>query len=60
MYAGRCASAMRSSTSGKKYGNLSMTDLRELRVLRDENSKLEPLVADLSLDKHILDEIVGK
>ena len=34
--------------------------LRELRQLREENSKLTQLVADLSLDRHILQEIVQK
>jgi len=42
----------------KKYANLGSTEIRELRQLRDENAKLKRLVADLSLDKHILTEIV--
>jgi putative transposase len=32
----------------------------ELRQLRDENAKLKKLVADLSLDRHMLQEIVRK
>lgn len=44
----------------KKYGGLGSTELRELRLLREENAKLKRLVADLSLDKHILGEIVRK
>ena len=44
----------------KKYANLGATELRELRQLREENSKLKRLVADLTLDKHILSEIVRK
>lgn len=44
----------------KKYANLGATELRELRQLREENSKLKRLVADLTLDKHILTEIVRK
>jgi putative transposase len=32
----------------------------ELRQLRDENSRLKRLVADLSLDRQILQEIVSK
>jgi putative transposase len=35
-------------------------ELRELRQLRDENSRLKRLVADLSLDRQILQEIVSK
>jgi len=44
----------------KKYANLWMTEIRELRQLREENAKLKGLLADLSLDKHILTEIVRK
>lgn len=46
--------------SKKKYANLGATELRELRLLREENAKLKRLVADLSLDKQILGEIVRK
>jgi putative transposase len=42
----------------KKYAGLGLIELRELRQLRDENAKLKRLVADLSLDRHILQEIV--
>ena len=41
----------------KKYAGLG---LRELRRLREENAKLKRLVADLSLDRHVLQEIVEK
>ena len=41
----------------KKFGGLSLTELRELRQLREENSKLKRLVADLTLDRHVLQEI---
>ena len=44
----------------KRYGNLDVTELRELRQLRDENARLKRLVADLTLDKHILGEVVRK
>lgn len=44
----------------KKYAGLGLNELRELRQLREENSKLKRLVADLSLDRHILREIVAK
>ena len=44
----------------KKYANLGATELRELRQLREENAKLKHSVADLTLDKHILGEIVRK
>ncbi len=44
----------------KKYAGLGLNELRELRQLRGENAKLKRLVADLSLDRHILQEIVAK
>jgi putative transposase len=44
----------------KKYSGLALNELRELRQLREENGKLKRLVADLSLDRHMLQEIVGK
>jgi putative transposase len=44
----------------KKYGGLGVPELRELRQLREENRKLKQLVADLSLDKHILQESLRK
>jgi putative transposase len=37
-----------------------LQELRELRQLRDENAKLKRLVADLSLDRHVLQEIIAK
>jgi putative transposase len=44
----------------KKYSGLGLSELRELRQLREENGKLKRLVADLSLDRHIRQEIVAK
>jgi putative transposase len=44
----------------KRYGGLGISELRELRQLREENRKLKQLVADLTLDKHILQETVRK
>ena len=44
----------------KKYSGLGLSELRELRQLREENAKLKRLVADLSLDRHMLQEIVQK
>ena len=44
----------------KKYSGLGLSELRELRQLREENNKLKRLVADLILDRHILQEIVAK
>jgi putative transposase len=44
----------------KKYAGLGVSELRELKVLQAENQKLKQLVADLSLDKHILQEVLAK
>ena len=40
----------------KKYAHMGGSELRELRLLRDENARLKRLVADLTLDKLILEE----
>lgn len=44
----------------KKYGGLGVLELRELKQLKEENRKLKQLVADLSLDKSILQEALRK
>jgi putative transposase len=44
----------------RKYAGLGLSELRELRQLREENTTLKRLVADLSLDRHMLQEIVRK
>ncbi len=44
----------------KKYAGMGVSELRELRQLREENKKLKQLVADLSLDKVMLQEVVQK
>ena len=37
-----------------KFGSQGASELRKLRQLEDENARLKRLVADLTLDKHIL------
>jgi putative transposase len=44
----------------KKYGGLGISELRRLRQLEEENQQLKKLVADLSLDKHMLQEVIKK
>lgn len=44
----------------KKFGGMSSTELRELRMLKEENQKLKGLVADLSLDRQILKDALAK
>jgi putative transposase len=43
-----------------KFGQMGVSELRKLRQLEEENRKLKQLVADLSLDKHMLQEVVRK
>ena len=42
----------------KKFGGMGVTKLRRLRQLEDENQRLKKLVADLSLDKEMLQEVL--
>jgi putative transposase len=44
----------------KKYGGLGVAELRRLRQLEEENKKLKQLVADLSLDKAMLQDVLKK
>ena len=44
----------------KKYVHLGVSELRRLRQLEEENTRLKRLVADLSLDKHMLSEALRK
>ena len=44
----------------KKYGGLGVGELRRLKQLEEENRKLKQLVADLSLDKQILQDVIEK
>ena len=44
----------------KKYAHLGVSELRRLRQLEEENTRLKRLVADLSLDKHMLSEALRK
>ncbi len=44
----------------KKFGGLGISELRELRQLKEENAQLKKLVADLSLDKQMLQDVIKK
>ncbi len=44
----------------QKYGGLEVAEAQELKQLRDENSRLKKLVADLSLDKDLLQHLIKK
>jgi putative transposase len=44
----------------KKYGQLGTPEIREMNELRDENTRLKRLVADLTLDKVMLQDVLSK
>jgi putative transposase len=44
----------------KKYGGLGVSELRRLKQLEEENRQLKKLVADLSLDKQMLQDVIQK
>jgi len=44
----------------KKYGTLGVSELRKLKQLEEENSRLKQIVADLSLDKQMLQDVLKK
>ncbi|AII58457.1 transposase IS3 [Dehalococcoides mccartyi CG1] len=44
----------------KKYTGMGVAEVRKLRVLEEENRKLKQLVADLSLDKQMLQDVLRK
>ena len=45
---------------GKKYAGLMPSEMKRLRQLEDENAKLKRIVADLSLDKAMLQDVLSK
>ncbi len=44
----------------KKYIGMGVAEVRRLKMLEEENRKLKQLVADLSLDKQMLQDVVRK
>jgi putative transposase len=44
----------------RKYSGLGTSELRRLKQLEEENRKLKKLVADLSLDKLMLQDVISK
>ena len=44
----------------KKYAGLMPSEMKRLRQLEEENSKLKKLVADLSLDKAMLQDVLSR
>ena len=44
----------------KRYGGLDPSELRRLKQLEEENSQLKKIVAELSLDKQMLQDVLKK
>ena len=44
----------------KKYGGLLPSEMKHLRQLEEENSRLKRTVADLSLDKEMLQDVIKR
>lgn len=44
----------------KKYAGMLPTDMKRLREMEDENSKLNKIVADLALDKEMLQDVLKR
>jgi putative transposase len=44
----------------KKFAHLGVSELRRMRQLEEENARLKRVVADLTLDKHMLTEALRK
>ena len=44
----------------RKYAGMGIAELRRLKQLEDENKRLKQIVADLTLDKQMLQEVVTK
>jgi len=44
----------------KKFGGMGVSEVRRLRQLEEENRRLKSMVADLSLDKQMLQEVIRK
>jgi len=44
----------------KKYDGMSPPEMRRLKQLEDENAKLKRIVADLSLDKEMLQDVIRR
>jgi putative transposase len=44
----------------KKYGGLMPSEMRRLNQLDEENARLKKLVADLSLDKEMLQDVIRR
>jgi len=60
-FAARPVSARRPiSTGRKKYAGLLPDEMRRLKALEDENGRLKKIVADLTLDREMLQDVIRR
>lgn len=43
-----------------KYGGMSISDIKRLKELEEENSKLKKMFADMALENHALKDLISK
>ena len=55
-----CRKAGISEAWRKKYGGLTPSEIKRLRQLEEENGKLKKIVADLALDKEMLQDVIRR
>ena len=44
----------------KRYAGLLPNEMRRLKALEDENGRLKKIVADLTLDREMLQDVIGR
>ncbi len=54
------AYALKRNATGVSAPGIGVTELRKMKALEEENRQLKKLAADLSLDKHMLQEVLAK
>lgn len=45
---------------GEKYGGLLLDEMHRLKALKDENTRLKKIVADLTLDREVLQDVIRR
>ena len=57
---GRIGRAVHPINWKKRYGGLMPSEVKRMRQLEDENNRLKKIVADLTLDKAMLQDVLSK